>query len=89
MTQWINLKLEQQICVSALIFCIVRKNWPYSSTASGSYGRQAGRQADWQTKYWWTLNFFKFSTDEAIHAFICLLSLQCYYSIRTTFHMAL
>ena len=36
--------LEQQLCVSEPIFCIVRKNWPYPPTASGSYGREAGRE---------------------------------------------
>ena len=25
------------------IFCIMRENWPYPPTASGSYSRQAGR----------------------------------------------
>ena len=54
---------EQQISVSALIFCIVRKNWPYPPTASGSYGRQGGRQAGRQTKYGWVLEFLKFSTS--------------------------
>ena len=29
-----------------LIFCIVRKNWPYPPTISGSYGREVGRPAD-------------------------------------------
>ena len=28
-----------------LIFCIVRKIWPYPPTTSGSYSREAGRQA--------------------------------------------
>ena len=33
----------QQICIlSVSIFCIVRKNWLYPPTASGSYSRQAG-----------------------------------------------
>ena len=27
------------------IFCIVRKNWLYPPTSSGSYGRHAGRYA--------------------------------------------
>ena len=36
-------QLEQQICGSALIFYIVRKNWPHASYASESY---AGWLAD-------------------------------------------
>ena len=35
---------EQQTCVRALIFYIVRKNWPYPPTTSGSYGREVGKQ---------------------------------------------
>ena len=35
---------EQQICVSASIFCIVEKNWAHAPTASGSYGRMADRR---------------------------------------------
>ena len=38
-------KWEQHICVSALILCIMRRNWPYHPTASGSYGRQTGWQS--------------------------------------------
>ena len=46
MAQWINLnRKEQQVYVSMLIFCIVRKNWPYPPNASGSYGREGGRSA--------------------------------------------
>ena len=42
MAQWINLKWNNR-SVSVSILCIVRKNWPYSPTASGSMaGRQAG-----------------------------------------------
>ena len=36
---------EQQIHVSASIFCIGRKNWPYPPTASGSYGTEGGTEA--------------------------------------------
>ena len=32
--------------VSESIFCIVRKNWPYPPTASGSCGREGGKPAD-------------------------------------------
>ena len=35
-------KLEQQICVKRIDILCCEKNWPYP-TASGSYGRQAGR----------------------------------------------
>ena len=33
------------MCGSTLISCIVRKNWPYPPTTSGSYGRQVDRWA--------------------------------------------
>ena len=36
---------EQQIRESADYTCIVRKNWSPSHSGTGSYGRQAGRQA--------------------------------------------
>ena len=39
--------LEQQICGSSSIFCIVRKNWAHAPTTSGSYGRLAGWLAGW------------------------------------------
>ena len=35
---------KQQICDNVSIFFMVRKNWAYTPTASGSYGRLA----DWQ-----------------------------------------
>ena len=38
--------LEQQIRESADYTLIVRKNWSARPGATGSYGRQAGRQAD-------------------------------------------
>ena len=38
--------LEQQIRESANYTLIVRKNWSPRPSATGSYGRQAGRQAD-------------------------------------------
>ena len=41
---------ELQIRGSASIFCIVRKNWAHTPTASGSYGRMAGWLAGWPTK---------------------------------------
>ena len=40
-TQYINFN-GTKISVSASIFCIMRRNWPYPPTASGSDSRQAG-----------------------------------------------
>ena len=42
--------LEQQIRESVDYTCIVRKNWSPSHSGTGSYGRQAGREAVGQTK---------------------------------------
>ena len=51
MTQSINLNWNNRsVVASALIFCIVRKNWAYAFTASGCYGRQVGWMAGWQMK---------------------------------------
>ena len=44
MAQWINLNRNNISVLASRYFCIVRKNWPYPPTASGSYGRQGGRQ---------------------------------------------
>ena len=44
--QWVNLNRNNRSVFSESIFCIVRKNWPNSPTASGSYGREGGRPAD-------------------------------------------
>ena len=41
---------EQQICESVDYTRIVRKNWSLSHSGTGSYGRQAGREAVRQTK---------------------------------------
>ena len=41
---------EQQIRESADYTCIMRKNWSSSHSGTGSYGRQAGREAVRQTK---------------------------------------
>ena len=62
--------LEQQICVSALTFCILWKNWPYPPTSSGTYGRQACRNAGQETKYGQVSKFLKFSLGQTIWAFI-------------------
>ena len=37
---------KQQVCVSDGIFLRRAKNWTHAPSASGSYGRQAGRPAD-------------------------------------------
>ena len=88
MVQRINLNLEQQICISALIFCTVRKICLILSLLLGLMtGRQAGgRQADRKSKYGWILNFLKVSTGLTIQTFILfIISLQCYCSVRTVF----
>ena len=76
--------MEQQICVSMSIFCIVRKNWPYPPTASGPYSREAGREKGWKTKYGWILKFLRFSTGSIILIFvlcnITAMLLRCYNS---------
>ena len=54
---------EQHVCISTSIFCIVRKNWPYPPTASGSYGREAGWETGHQMKYGYILKILKFSTS--------------------------
>ena len=74
---------EQQICVSASIFCIVRKNWPYPPTASRCYGRKEG----WQMKYSWILKTLKFSTGITIQTF-CAMLLQCWNCISVSFCQA-
>ena len=35
---------EQQVCVSASITFVVRKNWAYPPSASGSYRKEGGRE---------------------------------------------
>ena len=59
-------QLNQQVCGNMLISCIVRKNWPYPPSTTGSYSRQAGQQM----KYWWILKFLKFSTDQIVQIFL-------------------
>ena len=48
---------KQQICDNVSISFMVRKNWAYTPTANGSYGRlagcKAGRLAGCQTKSGW------------------------------------
>ena len=44
---------EQQVCVSASITFVVRENWAYPPSASGSYRREGGSE----TKYGWISSF--------------------------------
>ena len=55
MAQWINLNQNNR-SVLAHQYSVLWKNWSYPPTASGSYGRQAGKQAD---KIWVGLEIFK------------------------------
>ena len=61
------------MCVSESIFCIVRKNWPYPPTTSGSYGREGGRQ----TKYGWISNFKTSLQVKLFGILFCLI--HCYF----------
>ena len=48
MVQWINVNwINRSVYSSASIFCIVRKNWAHTPSASASYSRQAGWLAGW------------------------------------------
>ena len=46
---------EQQVCVSASIIFVVRKNWAYPPSASRSYRRKGGSE----TKYGWISKVLK------------------------------
>ena len=96
--------MEQQICVSASIFCIMRENWPIllllvgimagrqearqagrqearqaGRQAGRQEGRQAGRQAD---EIQVSFKIFKILYRLKLFGLlICLISLQCYYSV--------
>ena len=59
--------MEQQVCVSASITFIVRKNWAYSPSASGSYRREGGSE----TKYGWISEVFKI-LDNLNYSTFCL-----------------
>ena len=48
-------------------------------------GREGGREADLQAKCGWVLKFLKFKLFRLL---FCLLSQQCYYSIRIAFQSA-
>ena len=46
MAQWINLNRNNRSVLAYQYSVLGEKNWPYPSTASGSYGREGGRLAD-------------------------------------------
>ena len=60
---------------------IVRKNWPYPPTTSGSYGKEADI-IEWVSK------FLRILYRLTIWA-LFLISLQCYYSIELHFNWLL
>ena len=74
---------QNNICVTASLFCTVRKNWPYLPTTTGSYSRQAGQQI----KYMCISNFWNSLQVKLFELVFCLISLQCYYSVRITFQL--
>ena len=81
--QWINL-IRNNICVNKSIFCIVRKNWPYPPTASGSYGREASRRN--------TGGFLSVKASLQVKLFgilICLISLQFWFLNLKSFSLVL
>ena len=73
---------EQQIHVSASIFCIGRITGPIPLPP---VGLMAGREAGQQTKCRWVLNFLYSLQVKLLTLLFCLLSQQCYYSIRIAF----
>ena len=55
--QWTNRNWSNRsVLAHRYSACIVRKNWPYPATTSGSYGREGGRPAD---KIWVIFEIFK------------------------------
>ena len=78
---------KQQICDNASIFFMVRKNWAYTPTASGSYGRlagwQAGRLSDEIRVD--SRRFEKSLQVKLMKIFTLLTFVQCYYSVRNAF----
>ena len=67
---------KQQICDKASIFFMVRKNWAYPPTASGSYGRLSDEM--WVD----SKRFEKSLQVELIEILTLLTSVQCYYSVK-------
>ena len=89
--QWINLNwnkrselvlisyyCEKKTSLILLLLLVLRQG-----------GRQACRQASRQMKYGWVSNALNSSTIKLFGLLLCLLSLQCYYSISTTFQSGL
>ena len=86
---------KQQICDNASISFMVRKNWAYTPTASGSYGRLAGWQAvrlagckagrlsdEIRVD---SRRFEKSLQVKLMKIFTLLTPVQCYYSVRNAF----
>ena len=72
--QWMNL----QICDSTLITFIVRINWAYPTSASGSYSRQADElQVDFKIELFKVLQRHSIITALLMH-FSCLSSGKAY-----------
>ena len=70
---------KQQICDNESIFFMVRKNWAYPPTASGSYGRLSD-------KMWVDSRRFEKSLQvKLMKIFTLLTSVQCYYSVKNAF----
>ena len=75
MVQQINHNGNKRSVVRMSISCIVSKNWPYPTTASGSYGREAGRKIIWVN--------FEFLCSQQVQIFrflLYLISVKCYYN---------
>ena len=70
---------SKQICDNALIFFMVRKNWAYPPTASGSYGRLSDEMRV-------DSRIFETSLQvKLMKIFTLLTPVQCYYSVRNAF----
>ena len=79
---------EQHICGRASIFCIVRKNWAYAPTTSGSYSRQAGWLAGWLADEMWVdFKIFKilYRLNYSDFYFVIMLLAQKTYRTRIKF----
>ena len=76
MVQWTNLNWNNRSVLVHRYSVFWEKNWPYPSTASGSYESQEGRQAD---KIQVSLEFFKILYKLNYSGFLfCLILLQGY-----------
>ena len=70
---------KQHTCDNASIFFMVRKNWAYPPTASGSYGRLSDEM--WVD----SKRFEKSLRVKLMKIFTLLTSVQCYYSLKNAF----